>query len=213
VIRRGESLLARPARACHDGSGCGNGRLCRGVHFPGERVLHLQAPRAAEEDVRDERAPWAGGPKPKLATYDEALRGRVASELDSTLAELQAWFMAEHCLKVSVGRLWKRLPHLGLTDQKKSLRATEQDRADIAKAREEWRASQPELIPERLVFIDETCAKINMVRPYGRAPRGQRHVAPVPHGHWMTTTFLVAFRNDEITARCVFNGPMDERVS
>jgi transposase len=89
------------------------------------------------------------------------------------------------------------------------LRAAEQDRADIAKAREEWRATQPELTPERLVFIDETGAKTNLVRLYGRAPRGQRLIAPVPHGHWMTTTFVAALRNDEITAPCVFNGPMD----
>jgi transposase len=89
------------------------------------------------------------------------------------------------------------------------LRAAEQDRADIAEARDEWRASQPALNPENLVFIDETWAKTNMVRLYGRAPRGQRLVTPVPHGHWMTTTFVAALRHDEITAPCVFDGPMD----
>jgi hypothetical protein len=50
------------------------------------------------------------------------------------------------------------------------LRAAEQDRADIAEARKEWRSSQPDLNPERLVFLDETGAKTNMVRLYGRAP-------------------------------------------
>jgi transposase len=89
------------------------------------------------------------------------------------------------------------------------LRAAEQDRADIAKAREEWRASQPDLNPEHLVFIDETGAKTNLTRLYGRAPRGQRLIAPVPHGHWMTTTFVAALRHNEITAPCVFDGPMD----
>jgi transposase len=89
------------------------------------------------------------------------------------------------------------------------LRAAEQDRADIAQARDEWRAGQPDLNPENLVFIDETGAKTNLTRLYGRAPRGQRLVAPVPHGHWMTTTFVAALRHDEITAPCVFNGPMD----
>jgi hypothetical protein len=89
------------------------------------------------------------------------------------------------------------------------LRAAAQDRADIAKARDEWLASQPALNPENLVFIDETGAKTNMVRLYGRAPRGQRLVAPVPHGHWMTTPFVAALRHDEITAPCVFDGPMD----
>jgi transposase len=89
------------------------------------------------------------------------------------------------------------------------LRAAEQDRPDIAAARAEWRAGQPDLNPERLVFIDETWAKTNMVRLYGRSPRGQRLAAPTPHGHWMTTTFVAALRHDEITAPCVFDGPMD----
>jgi transposase len=48
-----------------------------------------------------------------------------------------------------------------------------------------------------------------MVRLSGRAPRGQRLVAAVPHGHWMTTTFVAALRHDEITAPCVFDGPMN----
>jgi hypothetical protein len=72
-------------------------------------------------------------PKPKLAAHDEALRARVASEPDATLAELQAWLMTEHNVQVSIGCLWKRLR---LLHSKKSLRAAEQDRADIAKARD-----------------------------------------------------------------------------
>ena len=62
--------------------------------------------------------PWAGGPKPTLAVHDEALRARVMSEPDATLAELQAWLMAEHDVKVSIGCLWKKLRQLGLTLKK-----------------------------------------------------------------------------------------------
>jgi len=65
------------------------------------------------------------------------------------------------------------------------------------------------LTPERLVFIDETGAATNMVRRYGRCPRGQRLVTSVPWGHWKTTTFLAALRVDQITAPCVFDGPID----
>jgi Cytochrome bd terminal oxidase subunit I/DDE superfamily endonuclease len=68
------------------------------------------------------------------------------------------------------------------------------------------RSSQPDLDPERLVFLDEMGAKTNMVRLYGRAP--QRLFAPVPYGHWMTTTFAAALRHDEITVPCVFDGPI-----
>ena len=62
--------------------------------------------------------PWAGDPKPKLAAHDEALRAGVMSEPDATLAELQAWLMAEHNVKVGIGCLWKRLRDLGLTLKK-----------------------------------------------------------------------------------------------
>ena len=71
------------------------------------------------------------------------------------------------------------------------------------------RASQGELNPERLVFIDETGAATDMARRYGRCPRGQRLVSSVPWGHWKTTTFVAALRVGEIAAPCVFDGPMD----
>jgi hypothetical protein len=38
----------------------------------------------------------------------------------------------------------------------KVLRATEQDRPDAAARRKLWRAAQPFLNPESLVFLDET---------------------------------------------------------
>jgi hypothetical protein len=51
-----------------------------------------------------------------------------------------------------------------------------------------------DLDPGRLVFIDETGASTKMARLRGRAPRGQRLRAGVPHGHWKTTTFVGALR-------------------
>ena len=48
-----------------------------------------------------------------------------------------------------------------------------------------------------------------MARRYGRAPRGERVVAAIPHGHWKTTTFIAALRHDRITAPCVFDGPVN----
>jgi len=68
---------------------------------------------------------------------------------------------------------------------------------------------QPELDPKRLVFIDETGASTKMARLYGRAPRGQRCRAPVPHGHWETTTFTGALRLEGLTAPMLLDGPMN----
>jgi transposase len=93
--------------------------------------------------------------------------------------------------------------------QKKSLHAAEQQRPDVAAARELWRDRQPDLDPDRLVFIDETWATTNMTRRYGRAPCGQRLVAPVPHGHWKTSTFVAGLRATGLTAPLVVDGAMN----
>lgn len=58
------------------------------------------------------------------------------------------------------------------------------------------------------VFLDETSATTNMIRRYGRAPRGERVVDAAPYGHWKTTTFVAGLRHDGIVAPCVIDGPM-----
>lgn len=71
---------------------------------------------------------------------------------------------------------------------------------------------QPLLNPDRLVFIDETWAKTNMTRPRGRAPKGERLLASVPHGHWKTTTFLAALRTTGLTAPLVVDGAINGEI-
>ena len=93
--------------------------------------------------------------------------------------------------------------------QRKTAHAAEQQRADVAAAREAWFEQQLDLDPTKLVFIDETGATTKMARLRGRAPKGQRCVASVPHGHWMTTTFVAGLRIDGVSAPMLLKGPMD----
>jgi transposase len=79
----------------------------------------------------------------------------------------------------------------------------------VARRRQQWKKYQSRLDPRRLVFIDETWAKTNMTRRHGRALRGRRLVAKVPHGRWRTLTFLAALRCDRIEAPCVIDGPIN----
>ena len=87
--------------------------------------------------------------------------------------------------------------------------AAEQRPSTVNEAREAWFEGQLELDPTRIVFIDETAANTKMARLYGRAPRGERCRAPVPHGHWKTTTFTAGLRHDGIAAPRVLDGPMN----
>jgi transposase len=59
------------------------------------------------------------------------------------------------------------------------------------------------------VFLDETGASTKMARRCGRSPRGTRCRAPIPHGHWKTTTFTGALRLDGLVAPMVLDGPMN----
>jgi transposase len=62
------------------------------------------------------------------------------------------------------------------------------------------------------VFIDETGLSTKMARLRGRAPRGERCRAGVPHGHWKTTTFTAALRLTGMTAPFVYHGAMNGNV-
>jgi transposase len=72
-----------------------------------------------------------------------------------------------------------------------------------------WRESQSALNSGRLIFIDETWAKTNMVRPRGRSERGTRLIDTTPQGHWKTSTFIAALTEDGLVAPGVFDGAIN----
>ena len=78
----------------------------------------------------------------------------------------------------------------------------------MLRRRRAWVEAQPDLDPEKLVFVDETGASTKMARRSGRALRGHRCRVPVPHGHWKTTTFVGALRLSGMTAPMVLDGAM-----
>ena len=90
--------------------------------------------------------------------------------------------------------------------------ASEQRRKDVAAARQQWIADQTAINPDRLVFIDETWAKTNMTRTYGRSQRGKRLIADVPHGRWETTTFVGAMRSTGFIAPLCVDGAINGSV-
>jgi transposase len=91
----------------------------------------------------------------------------------------------------------------------------------VKAAREVWFDGQPDLDPERLIFIDgEPLSAIGprtmasglntkMARLRGRCPKGERLFAIIPHGHWRTTTFVAGLRLGGLDAPMVIDGPMN----
>jgi transposase len=83
------------------------------------------------------------------------------------------------------------------------------NRPDIQAARVLWSEATAQVPHRHLLFIDESGAKTNMTRLYGRAPRGTRVIDHVPEGRWQTTTMIAAVGRNGPQAPWVLDGPMD----
>jgi transposase len=97
----------------------------------------------------------------------------------------------------------------GLALQKKSSRALEQDRPDVALKRKDWQETQGDIDPERLVFLDETGLKTDLTRLHGWIKGGQRLVEAIPASQWQTNTLVHAVALDGTRAAMVLDGPIN----
>jgi transposase len=144
----------------------------------------------------------------RVEAHAERILSALVEKSDITLAELRDR-LKEHGVSVGIGTLRRFFKRRKITRKKKSAHAAEQRRSAVNAAREAWFEGQLDLDPTHIVFIDETAANTKMARLYGRAPRGERCRAAVPHGHWKTTTFTASLRHDRIAAPMVLDGPMN----
>ncbi|WP_370123448.1 IS630 family transposase [Bradyrhizobium sp. USDA 329] len=148
-----------------------------------------------------------GHRKPVLEPHRAFIVERIRQTPHLTLHGLKDE-LAARGVKVSHHAVWTFLRREGLSF-KKTLFALEQGRADVVRRRQRWRSLQDRLDPNRLVFIDETWIKTNMAPLRGWGSKGERLRGFAPHGHWRTLTFLGALRSDQLTAPCVFDGPIN----
>ena len=158
------------------------------------------------EDGTFEPMPRGGGSSP-LEKYSQQILDLIGEQRDLTLNELVS-ILRKRRISASRSALSRFFARHGITF-KKSLRAEERKRADVARARRRWIREQGWLDTTRLVFIDETAITTNMVRLDGWSPRGERLVADAPMGHWETVTFIAGLRQTGIVAPMVIKGAMN----
>lgn len=141
------------------------------------------------------------------AEESERLASMIDEHPDLTLEEIRAAF-AKNCSLMAVHRELQRLTFR----YKKTLKASEQEREDIVQHRKDWAEFQKIVPAERLIFLDESCAKTNMTRLRGRSRGGSRCHGNAPQGHWKTLTMLSSIRLDGSTECLVIDGAMDRAM-
>ena len=138
----------------------------------------------------------------------EELEAHVRAHPDVTLEEIKTRFNRRGIDFASLQPVLTALNTLNLR-RKKTLIASEQTREDVAKARTQWRDMQSSLIINHPVFIDETGAKTDMTRRYGRVKNGDRVLDQTPSGHWEITTIIGAMRLSGETPSMILPGATD----
>lgn len=181
--------------------------VCPGARQPS--VLELRR-RAQSAGFANGGTRFGAGKAPRVRQASrkiEAYRlGAIEEQVDIMLVELAEMLRSEHGAVFTPSNIWRFLDRHSMTVKK--AHASEQERPDLLAWRHAWFKAQPDLDPERLVFIDETGVSTKMARLRGRARRGIRCRPPIPHGHWKTTTFTGALRLTGMTAPMVLDGPM-----
>lgn len=153
----------------------------------------------------------SGGSTSPLEAHAPWLLELVAKHPDLTLDEIVTAMHQEGIAgsRVAVWRFFKRHD---ITFKKKSVRAAEQERADVARARRRWMREQGLFDPAHLVFVDETATSTNMARLRGRCESGLRLIGHVPQSNWQTITFVAGLRHDRMVAPMVIDGAMNGAI-
>ena len=89
------------------------------------------------------------------------------------------------------------------------LNPAEHERPDVQARRVDWTRAARQVDHRRFMFLDESGAKTNMTRLYGRARRGMRVRDSVPTGRWETTTMIATVGHNGLQAPFVFSGALD----
>ena len=127
----------------------------------------------------------------------DAFRHELAEEVEQKMG-----------LRVTRQTIGRWLRRLGVTRgrhaKKKSVHASEQERADVKEQREQWTHRPADACEgdfSRVLFLDETGATTSLVRTCGRSVRRASVVSPRPRrGHWKTMTAVAAVRLSGLTA-------------
>ena len=160
--------------------------------------------RRRDTDSLDPK-PHGGGPTPALGPDDQhRLNELIREQPDATLEHLRQL----GGFTCSLTTLWRALRRGDLTRKKKTLHADERDRPDVQRKRRSFRRKVKRIVPERLIFVDETGVTTAMTPAYAWAPRGERAYASAP-GAWESVTLTAALGLDGVRAPLVFPGSTD----
>ena len=150
-----------------------------------------------------------------MKAYSDDLREKVLKALQSgqLAKDVAARFYVGISFVYKISRRYKEtgsykaLPRPGAPRKLKD--EDIQNREDVKQAREKWKIESIDILPERVVCLDESNIKTSMVRCYGRGKRGERVKGYIPDASWGSLSILSSLRIDGSTEAIVYEGGLD----
>jgi transposase len=90
----------------------------------------------------------------RVEAQRDYLLGLIRRTPDITLLEIQERLIHNCGERFSLSMLWRFFDRHGITFKKKTAHAEEQRRADVLEQRRDWFASQLDLDPAKLIFVE-----------------------------------------------------------
>jgi len=138
-------------------------------------------------------------PKPPRNKVDLAwLLERVTSNPDARLIDHAEAFKSERGISVSISAVSNAMAAIGVTHKKKEIVASERDTERVSGLRLAFALQQRSLDASRLIFIDESGARLGSTTRYGWAVKGKKVFGKEPYAPWRTVTMLGAIGVDGI---------------
>ncbi|UWU67873.1 IS630 family transposase [Bradyrhizobium sp. NC92] len=144
----------------------------------------------------------------RIEEYHDAIISAIEAKPDMTLVEISEMLKSEFGASFAPSSIWRFLDRHGITF-KKSAHAAEQDRPDVAAARQAWRELAPQLDPDKLVFIDETGASTKMARLFTAAQTWPTLPRRGPPRSLADHDLYCCLRCTALTVPMTLDGPMN----
>ena len=193
----GSSRTCTPRQRCRPDGGGGRGPI------PCQCLLGPAAQTAAAGDRRSRAAPATLRAASGAGAPAAHARGADPGATDRTLADLQVALGTS----ASLATIWRAVKQLGFTLKKNGARVRTRSSRHRGRPRPlGGHHPDPRPDPPRL---SRWGVATNLLRRYGRGPRGQRVADHAPQGRWESSTFIAALRVTGLTAPGVLDGPMD----
>ena len=154
-----------------------------------------------------------GNKQPKVdLAGEERIKSWLLTEPDLTLQALCERYQQEVGVSMGVSSMARALKRMGMSFKKKSVYDSRKYSEEHQEKKRVYLTEIAQIEQDRLIFIDETGANLDLTPPYGRSPKGQRVYDEKPTSKGQRISMVGAMSSSGMKTALNFEGTMTTEV-